>query len=127
MCRSTPSNSGCSAPVPSQHQMEDCDTLVLLGTNYPYSQFLPETGQARAIQVDLKPEQMGLRYPTELNIWGDVKQTLLALIPHLQQKTDLSWQEGGRQGHGRVGERDAGPGDAHTTPTASTHGASTTS
>ncbi len=78
---------------PSQHQMDDCDTLVLLGTNYPYSQFLPKTGQARAIQVDLKPEQMGLRYPTELNIWGDVKQTLLALIPHLHQKTDLSWQD----------------------------------
>jgi len=83
---------------PSQHQMDDCDTLVLLGTNYPYSQFLPKTGQARAIQVDLKPEQMGLRYPTELNIWGDVKQTLLALIPHLQQKTDLSWQEGVAKG-----------------------------
>ena len=77
----------------SQHQMDDCDTLVMLGTNYPYSQFLPESGQARAIQVDLKPEQMGLRYPTELNIWGDVKQTLLALIPHLEQKSDLSWQE----------------------------------
>ena len=77
----------------SQHQMEGCDTLVLLGTNYPYSQFLPESGQARAIQVDLKPEQMGLRYPTELNIWGDVKQTLQALIPHLRAKEDLSWQE----------------------------------
>jgi pyruvate dehydrogenase (quinone) len=77
----------------SAHQMAGCDTLVLLGTNYPYSQFLPESGQARAVQVDLKPEQMGLRYPTELNIWGDVKQTLLALIPHLERKTDLSWQE----------------------------------
>ena len=79
---------------PSQHQMDDCDTLVLLGTNYPYSQFLPASGQARAIQVDLKPEQMGLRYPTELNLWGDVKQTLLALIPLLHQKTDTSWQDG---------------------------------
>ena len=96
---------------PSQHQMDDCDTLVLLGTNYPYSQFLPKTGQARAIQVDLKPEQMGLRYPTELNIWGDVKQTLLALIPHLHQKTDLSWQEGSPRAWSS-GERDAGPGDA---------------
>ncbi|MBG0737956.1 thiamine pyrophosphate-requiring protein [Paeniglutamicibacter antarcticus] len=78
---------------PSMHQMNDCDTLVLLGTNYPYGQFLPPSGQARAIQVDLKPEQMGLRYPTELNIWGDVKATLTALIPHLEAKTDLSWQE----------------------------------
>ncbi len=78
---------------PSMHQMNDCDTLVFLGTNYPYSQFLPASGQARAIQVDLKPEQMGLRYPTELNLWGDVKATLTALIPHLEAKTDLSWQE----------------------------------
>jgi pyruvate dehydrogenase (quinone) len=77
---------------PSADQMAGCDTLVLLGTNYPYGQFLPKTGQARAIQVDLKPEQMGLRYPTELNLWGDVKSTLTALIPHLQPKTDLGWQ-----------------------------------
>ena len=77
---------------PSADQMAGCDTLVLLGTNYPYGQFLPKTGQARAIQVDLKPEQMGLRYPTELNLWGDVKATLTALIPHLQAKTDLGWQ-----------------------------------
>ena len=85
---------GLLGSLPSAHQMSDCDTLVFLGTNYPYSQFLPETGQARAIQVDLKPEQMGLRYPTELNLWGDVKATLTALIPLLNQKEDLSWQNG---------------------------------
>lgn len=83
---------GLLGSLPSVHQMSDCDTLVLLGTNYPYGEFLPKTGQARAIQVDLKPEQMGLRYPTELNLWGDVKATLKALIPLLNQKTDLSWQ-----------------------------------
>jgi pyruvate dehydrogenase (quinone) len=83
---------GLLGSLPSVHQMSGCDTLVLLGTNYPYSQFLPKSGQARAIQVDLKPEQMGLRYPTELNLWGDVKATLAALIPHLYAKTDLSWQ-----------------------------------
>lgn len=83
---------GLLGSLPSFHQMAGCDTLVFLGTNYPYSQFLPESGQARAIQVDLKPEQMGLRYPTELNLWGDVKATLTALIPHLDQKTELSWQ-----------------------------------
>jgi pyruvate dehydrogenase (quinone) len=74
-------------------QMADCDTLVLLGTNYPYGQFLPKTGAARAIQVDLKPEQLGLRYPTELNLWGDVKSTLRALIPLLTETVDLEWQE----------------------------------
>ncbi|GAB3799063.1 thiamine pyrophosphate-requiring protein [Humibacter antri] len=84
---------GLLGSLPSVHQMSGCDTLVFLGTNYPYSQFLPPSGQARAIQVDLKPEQMGLRYPTELNLWGDVKATLAALIPHLEQKSDLSWQE----------------------------------
>lgn len=83
---------GLLGSLPSLHQMGGCDTLVLLGTNYPYSQFLPKSGQARAIQVDLKPEQMGLRYPTELNLWGDVKATLTALIPHLEAKTELSWQ-----------------------------------
>jgi pyruvate dehydrogenase (quinone) len=84
---------GLLGSLPSVHQMGGCDTLVMLGTNYPYSQFLPKSGAARAIQVDLKPEQMGLRYPTELNLWGDVKQTLTALIPLLTQKSDLSWQE----------------------------------
>jgi pyruvate dehydrogenase (quinone) len=84
---------GLLGSLPSVHQMSDCDTLVFLGTNYPYSQFLPASGHARAIQVDLKPEQMGLRYPTELNLWGDVGATLDALIPHLEAKTDLAWQE----------------------------------
>ncbi len=84
---------GLLGSLPSYHQMQGCDTLVLLGTNYPYGQFLPATGQARAIQVDLKPEQMGLRYPTELNLWGDVKATLTELIPLLEQTGDLSWQQ----------------------------------
>ena len=85
---------GLLGSLPSLHQMKECDTLVLLGTNYPYGQFLPATGQARAIQVDLKPEQMGLRYPTELNLWGDVAATLAALVPLLEEKTDLEWQNG---------------------------------
>ncbi|HEY1529987.1 MAG TPA: thiamine pyrophosphate-requiring protein [Galbitalea sp.] len=84
---------GLLGSLPSANQMKDCDTLVLLGTNYPYGQFLPKTGQARAVQVDLRPEQLGLRYPTELNLWGDVKSTLRALLPLLDQKDDLSWQE----------------------------------
>ncbi|MFC5930388.1 thiamine pyrophosphate-requiring protein [Cryobacterium melibiosiphilum] len=85
---------GLLGSLPSLHQMQRCDTLVLLGTNYPYGEYLPKTGQARAIQVDLKPEHMGLRYPTEVNLWGDVRCTLAALIPLLDQKADLSWQHG---------------------------------
>lgn len=84
---------GLLGSLPSVHQINNCDTLIMLGTNYPYGQFLPKSGAARAVQVDLKPEQMGLRYPTELNIWADVKATLQALLPHLDRKTDLSWQE----------------------------------
>ncbi|WIB64261.1 thiamine pyrophosphate-requiring protein [Curtobacterium sp. MCBD17_040] len=84
---------GLLGSLPSVHQIKRCDTIVLLGTNYPYGEFLPATGQARGIQVDLKPEQLGVRYPTELNLWGDVKSTLEALLPLLEQKTDLSWQE----------------------------------
>ena len=72
---------------------QECDTLLMLGTNYPYGEFLPATGQARAIQVDLRPEHIGLRYPADLHVWGDVKATLTALIPHLRPKTDLGWQE----------------------------------
>ena len=73
--------------------VQECDTLLMLGTNYPYGEFLPETGQARCIQVDLKPEHIGLRYPAELHVWADVKTFLTALLPHLEQKADLSWQE----------------------------------
>lgn len=84
---------GLLGSLPSKHQMDRCDTLVLVGTNYPYPQFLPETGQARAVQIDLKPEQMGLRYPTEVNLWGDATATLTALLPLLQRKEDRAWQE----------------------------------
>ncbi|NUU07257.1 thiamine pyrophosphate-requiring protein [Leifsonia sp. C5G2] len=84
---------GLLGSLPSYHQANECDTLVMLGTNYPYGQFLPKTGQARAVQIDLRPEQLGLRYPTEVSLWGDVKTTLAALIPLLDTKTDLSWQE----------------------------------
>ncbi|MDH2442767.1 thiamine pyrophosphate-requiring protein [Amnibacterium sp. CER49] len=85
---------GLLGSLPSLHQMRDCDTLLMIGTNYPYGEFLPKTGQARAVQIGLKPEQLGLRYPTEVNLWGDAKATLEALIPHLARKTDRSWQEG---------------------------------
>ena len=84
---------GLLGSLPSLHQINGCDTIVLLGTNYPYGEFLPKTGQARGVQVDLKPEQLGVRYPTEVNLWGDVRSTLTALLPLLEQTTDTSWQE----------------------------------
>jgi pyruvate dehydrogenase (quinone) len=84
---------GLLGSLPSLNQMNGCDTIVMLGTNYPYGEFLPKTGQARGVQVDLKPEQLGVRYPTEVNLWGDVRSTLTALLPMLEQTTDTSWQE----------------------------------
>jgi pyruvate dehydrogenase (quinone) len=84
---------GLLGSLPSLHQVQRCDTIVLLGTNYPYGEFLPESGQARGIQVDLKPEQLGMRYPTEVNLWGDVASTLDALIPLIEHKGDLGWQQ----------------------------------
>jgi pyruvate dehydrogenase (quinone) len=84
---------GLLGSLPSLHQIERCDTIVLPGTNYPYGEFLPESGQARGIQVDLKPEQLGVRYPTEVNLWGDVGRTLDALIPLIDHASDLGWQQ----------------------------------
>jgi pyruvate dehydrogenase (quinone) len=84
---------GLLGSLPSLTQMKECDTLVMLGTNYPYGEFLPKSGQARAVQIDLKPEQLGVRYPTEANLWGDVGATLDALLPLIEQKSDLGWQQ----------------------------------
>jgi pyruvate dehydrogenase (quinone) len=88
---------GLLGSLPSLHQIQRCDTIVLLGTNYPYGEYLPTSGQARGVQVDLDPSQLGLRYPTELNLLGDVGATLEALIPLLTDKRQvdggLDWQE----------------------------------
>lgn len=77
---------------PSYDMMQKCDTLLMVGTNYPYGEFLPPTGQARAVQIDLSPRHLGIRYPTEVNLWGDAKTTLAALLPHLEAH-DTGWQE----------------------------------
>jgi pyruvate dehydrogenase (quinone) len=78
---------------PSYEMMMDCDTLLIVGSNFPYSQFLPEYGQARGIQIDIDGRFIGMRYPTELNIVADAASALRALLPNLQQKTDRSWRQ----------------------------------
>ncbi|WP_410659367.1 thiamine pyrophosphate-requiring protein [Amycolatopsis sp. lyj-112] len=78
---------------PSYELMRDCDTLLIVGSNMPYAQFLPEFGQARALQIDIDPRFLGLRYPTEVNLLGDAKSTLQQLIPLLERKTDRGWRE----------------------------------
>jgi pyruvate dehydrogenase (quinone) len=84
---------GLLGSLPSYNMMQECDTLVMIGSNYPYSGFLPATGQARGIQIDLRPGQLGVRYPMEVNLWGDTKATLQALLPLVPQTGDLSFQE----------------------------------
>jgi pyruvate dehydrogenase (quinone) len=78
---------------PSYELMRDCDTLLIVGSNFPYSQFLPEFGQARAVQIDLDGTLIGMRYPTEVNLVGDARATLQALLPMLSGPTDRAWRE----------------------------------
>lgn len=78
---------------PSYELMMNCDTFLMLGSGFPYSEFLPKEGQARGVQVDLDPGMLSIRYPMEVNLTGDVKQTLAALLPLLHTKADGSWRE----------------------------------
>jgi pyruvate dehydrogenase (quinone) len=72
--------------------MNGCDTLLMVGSGFPYSEFLPAEGKARGVQIDIDPRMLNLRYPMEVCLVGDSKETLQALIPHLVAKTDRSWR-----------------------------------
>ncbi|WP_243060660.1 thiamine pyrophosphate-requiring protein [Nocardioides sp. SR21] len=82
---------------PSYEMMRDCDTLLTVGSSFPYTQFLPDLDQARAVQIDVDGALIGMRYPYEVNLVGDARTTLRALIPLLERKTDRGWQEGIRE------------------------------
>lgn len=84
---------GLLGTKPSWDLMMDCDTLLMVGSSFPYSEFLPKEGQARGIQIDINGKMLGLRYPMELNLQGDSKETLKELIPLLKRKEDRSWRE----------------------------------
>src|SRR3954469_8924623 len=73
--------------------MTGCDTLLMVGSSFPYSEFLPKEGQARGVQIDIDPTMIGLRYPMEANLIGDARETLRALIPLLRRKEDRAWRE----------------------------------
>ena len=73
--------------------MMGCDTLLTVGSNFPYTQFLPPLDQARAVQIDRSEAWIGMRYPYELNLVGDARTTLQALIPLLHRKEDRCWRE----------------------------------
>jgi pyruvate dehydrogenase (quinone) len=78
--------------------MMGCDTLLMIGSRFPYSEFLPKEGQARGVQIDIDPSMLSIRYPMEINLVGDSKATLRALIPLLERKPDRSWREEIEQG-----------------------------
>jgi pyruvate dehydrogenase (quinone) len=77
---------GLLGTKPSADMMQGCDTLLLVGTNFPYSEWLPEPGQARGVQIDIDARLVGSRYPTEVNLVGDAAPTLRALLPHLKPR-----------------------------------------
>lgn len=83
---------GLLGTEPSWELMTECDTLFMIGTRFPYSEFLPEEGQARGVQIDLDPRMLGIRYPNEVNLTGDSALTLRALMPFLREKGDGAWR-----------------------------------
>ena len=84
---------GLLGTKPSYDLMMECDTLLMVGSGFPYSEFLPKEGQARGVQIDLDPGMLSIRYPMELNLEGDAGLTLAALLPLLRPKEDDSWRD----------------------------------
>jgi pyruvate dehydrogenase (quinone) len=82
---------GLLGTTPSSDAMSEADTLLMVGTSFPYVEYLPKPGQARGIQIDIKPEKIGLRYPVEIGLVGDSKLVLSALLPILNQKDNLEF------------------------------------
>ncbi|MGR8007108.1 thiamine pyrophosphate-requiring protein [Streptomyces hypolithicus] len=78
---------------PSYELMQDCDTLLMIGSSFPYTQFMPGLDQARAVQIDIDPHMIGLRYPFEVNLVGDSRETLQRLLPRLHRKESRAWRE----------------------------------
>ena len=89
---------GLLGTKPSQEAMEDCDTLLMVGTSFPYIEFMPKPGQAAGIQIELDPKRIGLRYPVEVGLVGDSRNTLRELIPLLKRKQDRSFLETAQAG-----------------------------
>jgi pyruvate dehydrogenase (quinone) len=83
---------GLLGTKPSWNLMMDCDTLLMIGSSFPYSEFLPEEGKAKAVQIDIDGRMIGIRYPMDVNLVGDSKETLKALLPHLKRNDDRSWR-----------------------------------
>jgi pyruvate dehydrogenase (quinone)/pyruvate oxidase len=83
---------------PSQEALEGCDTLLIVGSSFPYIEFYPKPGQARCVQIDLDAPRIGLRYPVEVGLVGDSIRVLRRLIPLLDRRSDRSWLKKAQEG-----------------------------
>jgi pyruvate dehydrogenase (quinone)/pyruvate oxidase len=83
---------------PSQEAMEECDTLLIVGSSFPYIEFMPKPNQAKGVQIDRDPKRIGLRFPVEVGLIGDSRRTLQALIPMLKRNQDRSFLEKAQAG-----------------------------
>ena len=84
---------GLLGTEPSWNMMMDCDTLFMVGSSFPYSEFLPKEGQAKGVQIDIDGKMLGIRYPMDINLQGDSRETLRALLPLIKRKEDRSWRQ----------------------------------
>jgi pyruvate dehydrogenase (quinone) len=84
---------GLLGTKPSNDMIEGCDTFLMVGSSFPYSEWLPKEGQARGVQIDIDGRLIGLRYPMEVNLVGDAGETLRALISLLERKQDRAWRQ----------------------------------
>jgi pyruvate dehydrogenase (quinone) len=89
---------GLLGTKPSYDLMMECDTLFIIGSSFPYAEFLPKEGKVRSVQIDIKARMLNLRYPVEVALEGDSALTLKKLIPLLIRKTDKNWQKRIEQG-----------------------------
>jgi pyruvate dehydrogenase (quinone) len=89
---------GLLGTLPSEEAMQDCETLLIVGSAFPYIEFMPKPGQAKCVQIELNPQRMGLRYPADVGLIGDSRRTLQELIPLLRRREDRKFLEKAQKG-----------------------------
>jgi pyruvate dehydrogenase (quinone)/pyruvate oxidase len=89
---------GLLGTKPSQQAMDNCETLLIVGASFPYIEFYPKPGSARAVQIEIDPKRIGLRYPVEVGLVGDSRRTLRELLPMLRRKDDRAFLEKAQEG-----------------------------
>jgi pyruvate dehydrogenase (quinone)/pyruvate oxidase len=97
-CAYTTGTVGLLGTKPSQEAMETCDTLLMVGTSFPYLEFLPKPGHAKGVQIELDPKRIGLRFPVEVGLVGDCRRILRHLLPRLKRKGNRSFLEKAQKG-----------------------------